>query len=48
MSALISFGRQEPPYPGPALRKETPILGSNPIAFATSSILMPDIYWLVD
>ena len=39
----MSFGRQEPPYPGPAFKNSLPILGSNPIIFAISSILVPGI-----
>ena len=44
MIAFISFGRQEPPYPGPALRNKFPILGSSPIAFAISSIFASDTF----
>ena len=45
ISAFISFGRHEPPYPGPAFRNNAPILGSNPIVFAISSMLAPGIFW---
>ena len=43
----MSFGRQEPPYPGPALRNNFPILGSNPIVFAISSMLAPETFWQI-
>jgi hypothetical protein len=35
--ALVSFGKQEPPYAGPALKNLEPILLSSPIPSATSS-----------
>ena len=34
--ALVSFGKQDPPYAGPALRKRLPILLSNPIPIEMS------------
>ena len=40
-NALVSFGKQLPPYPIPALKKLEPILGSYDIPFATSSIFAP-------
>ena len=39
--ALVSFGKQEPPYAGPALRKRLPILLSNPIPIEISSTFIP-------
>ena len=35
--ALVSFGKQDPPYAGPALKKRLPILLSNPIPIEISS-----------
>src|SRR6056300_554992 len=37
--AFVSFGKHDPPYAGPALKKRLPILLSKPIAIATSSTL---------
>ena len=37
--ALVSFGKQDPPYAGPALKNLEPILLSSPIPRATSSTL---------
>ena len=42
--ALTSFGKQEPPYPGPASRNSLPIRGSNPIVLDTSSISASGIF----
>ena len=36
---MVSFGKQDPPYAGPALKNLEPILLSSPIPRATSSIL---------
>ena len=36
INALTSFGKQQPPYPSPALRNFGPIRLSKPIALATS------------
>ena len=41
---LRSFGKQDPPNPGPAFKKRGPILGSSPMAFATSSTFAPGIF----
>ena len=38
--ALVSFGKHEPPYAGPALKNLPPILLSNPIPIDISSILI--------
>ena len=38
VTALVSFGKQEPPKAGPALKKRLPILLSKPIPSDTSSI----------
>ena len=35
--ALVSLGKQDPPYAGPALKKRLPILLSNPIPIEISS-----------
>ena len=40
-----SFGKQEPPKPGPALRNDLPIRGSIPMQLATSSTFVPGIDW---
>ena len=45
INAFRSFGRHEPPNPGPACKNKEPILGSIPITFATSSTLAPGIVW---
>ena len=37
----MSFGKQEPPKPSPALRKRSPIRGSSPIPRATSVTSAP-------
>ena len=34
--ARVSFGKQDPPYPGPALKNLAPILSSVPIPSETS------------
>ena len=39
--ALVSFGKHEPPYAGPALKNRLPILWSKPMPIATSSTLTP-------
>ena len=38
--ALVSFGKQDPPYAGPALKKRLPILLSKPIPIEISSTSM--------
>ena len=40
-SATASFGKHEPPNPGPALRKRAPMRSSRPIPRATSSTSAP-------
>ena len=39
--ALVSFGKQEPPYAGPALKNLLPILLSSPIPMDISSTSIP-------
>ena len=39
--ALVSFGKQEPPYAGPARKKRLPILLSRPIPIEISSTSIP-------
>ena len=39
--ALVSLGKQEPPYAGPALKNLLPILLSKPMPMETSSTLTP-------
>jgi len=41
VTALVSFGKQEPPKAGPALKKRLPILLSKPIPKDTSSTFTP-------
>jgi hypothetical protein len=39
--AFVSFGKQEPPYAGPALKNLLPILLSKPIPMEISSTSIP-------
>ena len=39
--AFVSFGKQDPPYAGPALKKRPPILLSRPIPIEISSTFIP-------
>ena len=43
--ALVSLGKQEPPYAGPALKNLPPILLSKPMPMETSSTLTPVFYY---
>ena len=40
--ALVSLGKQDPPYPIPAFKNFSPILSSNPIPVVTISISAPN------